>query len=232
MNNTTDVIYSNIRVYYNEELIFVCGSKKAKWYIKNDLAFEKDGSLYLKFEPKGRNSSNIIRDNICVSCGVGYDLTRHHVVPYCYRRHYGVKHDSFDILSLCINCHSKYEAEAMKLKNILQIRYNERAYMYESVEMKSIALRLLNMNLKKIDRVKLILELKLISKKKNISKRFIEYLSKMDINPDSKHLMFGFTVANSIRYETMVDMWRRHFLTNVKCDYLPLDYIDVVKSLA
>ena len=121
-------IYGNCQVLSPEGiLMFRCDDRKANWYLKRDLGIAiSDNPLVvkLKFEPKGLGNHN--RDfglsdmpNICVVCGVDSHLTRHHVVPYCYRRCFPLEvksHNHHDVLSVCVDCHEKYEEMATKFK--------------------------------------------------------------------------------------------------------------------
>lgn len=93
------------------------------WYLNKGLADkigENPPTIKLKFQPAGEGDSTdpyMLADkaNRCVVCGVEADLTRHHVVPYCYRIHFPddlKSHSSYDVLPLCIECHEGYEVHA------------------------------------------------------------------------------------------------------------------------
>lgn len=109
-------------------------NRRAKWYLERDLAvIENDDpfSVRLKFEPRGAGTrddpySHQIRLNQCVVCGVEDGLTKHHVVPRAFRRHFpnDIKdHDNHDVLMLCCDCHLGYEIEASRFHRELCERY-------------------------------------------------------------------------------------------------------------
>lgn len=120
--------YGNYKVLSpNGSHMFTCGEKKANWYLRRGLADiiqETPPIIQINFEPNGPgNADNQFflqgRQNICVSCGSDEQLTRHHIVPFCYRKHMpdNIKnHDAYDVMPLCHECHEKYEKSANKLK--------------------------------------------------------------------------------------------------------------------
>lgn len=102
-----------------------CGRKKLKWYLKNDLAeliSEDPPTIRLKFEPSGREGANdpFLLDgkpNVCVVCGSKENLTRHHIIPYCFIRHMDLEYKMDiirDIFPLCRPCHNEYEKLSWK----------------------------------------------------------------------------------------------------------------------
>lgn len=65
-------------------------------------------------------------ENRCVCCGTTEHLTKHHVIPYMYRKtlHLKFKGNSHhDVLPLCYFCHQKYELIADVFKNELNKEY-------------------------------------------------------------------------------------------------------------
>lgn len=63
----------------------------------------------------------------CVVCGRTAELTKHHVVPYQYRKFFPIEikgKNHFDILLLCNEHHATYEEHALTLKNDLCERYD------------------------------------------------------------------------------------------------------------
>lgn len=88
-------------------------------------------SIRLTFQPKGLGHAGndfylTPRANMCVVCGTGKKLTRHHVVPYQYTHCYpeelkrGCSHD---ILPLCESCHVHAERENNFLRDELAEKY-------------------------------------------------------------------------------------------------------------
>lgn len=105
----------------NGDFLFNCDSKKARWYVKKKLAdWTNDEQTHFKlnFTPKGKGNRELGKyfteyiKNQCVICGCDSNLTKHHVVPSCYKRHFPEKcksNDHFDVLLICTDCHEKLE---------------------------------------------------------------------------------------------------------------------------
>lgn len=127
--NHKEKVYDNCGVYAPDGvLLSYVSHRKANWYLKNELGVKiADDPLCVKllFEPKSRSNENdpiVHKKNRCVECGGSKKLTRHHIVPYCFRvlmpKSY-TNHNSYDLAVMCRDCHDKYELEANKLKNVL-----------------------------------------------------------------------------------------------------------------
>jgi hypothetical protein len=122
-------IYSNCSIYHPDgSLMCHCAEKRMRWYLKRGLAEKIDeSSIKLLFEPAGRghDGDNYYleqRVNQCVVCGTKENLTKHHVVPYQYRKNMPEEyknHTHFDVLCVCSPCHAAYEEEATKLNKQL-----------------------------------------------------------------------------------------------------------------
>lgn len=107
----------------------------ASWYLAKNLAVKKETDplvIQLIFRPKGLGHSGddyylSVKQNKCVVCGSDKELTRHHVIPKCYRKYFPEEmksHSSYDVLPLCCKCHSKYEKHASALKSKISQEYN------------------------------------------------------------------------------------------------------------
>lgn len=117
------------------KFLFNCDSKKARWYVKKNLATwtnEEQNHFQLNFEPKGSGNREFGKYfteyicNQCVICGNSNNLTKHHVVPSCYRRHFPdvcKSNDHFDVLLICSPCHEKVERSYDDRKKILGKHY-------------------------------------------------------------------------------------------------------------
>jgi len=125
-------IYGNCKVLAPDgELMFRCLEKKANWYLDRNLAIIIDDdplTIQLNFEPNGRGEKTeylkSIRKNKCVVCGEEdlEVLTKHHLIPYEYRRHFPYKlksHNSGYVVPICISCHEKYERDHA---NVLKVK--------------------------------------------------------------------------------------------------------------
>ena len=124
-----DTPYSNCRLLSPDDILMCrCSRKKADWYVSRGLGEvveEEPFTVRLTFKPNGLGNhgddfylSN--RENHCVVCGTDENLTKHHCVPYCFRRyfpeHYKA-HTSHDVLLVCESCHRLYEIEAGRVKS-------------------------------------------------------------------------------------------------------------------
>lgn len=113
--------------------------KRADWYINHpeDIAYEianEDGPriVRLRFEPSGREGTDDLflqsdKRNECAVCGAkDCGLTKHHVVPWSYRKHLPpevIKNCFHDIVPLCVDCHGAYEKTVHTYKLILCDKY-------------------------------------------------------------------------------------------------------------
>ena len=126
------------KVYDNVMMVDMSGNflsfldtKRANWYVKKGIGdfvqLNGKNTLKLKFEPAGRRQNNVNmnqRENLCVVCGTKLDLTRHHIIPSCFRTHMKFKeYCSHDILPICRKCHDIYEEVATKVKKELIEKY-------------------------------------------------------------------------------------------------------------
>jgi len=114
-------IYGNCRVLDpNGDLLFLCLPKKINWYLDRNLATlisDDPMTIQLNFVPNGVGHNGdeyglSEKENKCVVCGRETELTRHHIVPYTYRKHFpdDIKsHNSHDVVPICIEHHTEYE---------------------------------------------------------------------------------------------------------------------------
>ena len=124
----------NWRVYHpNGKHMFTCSGKKARWYLERDLATEIDDfKIQFTFSPNGYGFADneefgkSIREAKCVVTGSREDLQRHHIVPYCYRKHFPARFKSknhHDVVLMNHDVHAEYEIEASKYKDELARQY-------------------------------------------------------------------------------------------------------------
>ncbi len=232
-------IYGNCQVISPDGHLMVrCDSKKANWYISRDLAYvvnETPLTIKLKFKPKGLGNHDKIfglsmMSNKCVNCGTEDYLSRHHVVPYCYRKHFPLNrksHNFHDVLSMCMKCHVLYERKADELKLILASKYNApiNGIVDELTKVSMRAIKNCNTLLKGIDGIP--------EERVNEIKREIrEYIGR-DFNDDdiislskskSSRLLktHGEIVIDKINnIQDFIKMWRKHFIDNNECLFLP-----------
>lgn len=234
--NKNRKIYGNYQVFSPDNiLMFRCNQKKANWYLNRDLAeIINDNTIKLKFVPSGLGNHNkefglTTMINCCVCCGTEEYLTRHHVVPYCYRRFFPLElksHNFHDVLSLCATCHEKYERSADKLKEALSIEYeapiNGIFEKNQDIKYSKIAVTLLrndkSIPKNKINYMKFQIR-KYLGIKKVSKKQLIDLSNIKSIILNKTH---GEIVMEKITdIQPFVEMWREHFINNNNCKYLP-----------
>lgn len=129
--NTTKRLYDNCEIYSPDDILLGhCNFDKFNWYLRKGLAdLINEKSLRLKFIPTEWNhyTPNLIKkENICVNCNTGEELTKHHVIPRCYIKYFPIEiksNNSHDVVLLCGDCHAEYEQEATLLKRELGRKY-------------------------------------------------------------------------------------------------------------
>lgn len=233
-------IYGNCKVYSPDgHLMFRCDDKRANWYISRNLANVISHTPYeikLNFQPKGLGNHNknyglTKIENKCVVCGTDEFLTRHHVVPYCYRRYFPVEnksHQFHDVLSLCVDCHENYEYSAFEFKKELAERYSapingELFNNKDMLKMRKIAVCLTSDWLKfipkeRVDEMKSTIRT-FFSWKRITNKRLNNLIEKELKVLNKTHGEIVISKLNDLK--PFVKEWRLHFLNNNECKYLP-----------
>ena len=112
-------LYDNSRLEAPDgQLLCVCDSKKALWYVSKNLGQiiteEPTLTVRLNFEPAGRPKGEAgdyyltPKNNFCVVCGGDSSCLRKYIVPHEYRKLFPEvmrDHQSHDVLLMCITCH-------------------------------------------------------------------------------------------------------------------------------
>lgn len=228
-----------------------CDKEKMDWYVSRKLArilTTRPLVFQLTFEPRDKGHSGkdggplsayflAPKKNRCCVCGNRKHLTRHHCVPYLYRRYFSMdikRHNSHDIVMLCPKCHWKYEREADKLKIAIVAetgiplngcsRRNPEEY--RAHRLSSLANSLLRY------------ASKIPTDKLSAIRSEIDELAKRHIPPDeySKLVLpghrlepvasHGKLVIEKMNVEDFIRRWRRHFIEVMKPRFLP-DHWDV-----
>lgn len=119
-------VYGNIALEDPTGLLMCRISKqKRNWYVRKGLADEIEPSrIRLKFFPKGPgHAGNSVylnrRENICVVCGASEFISRHFIVPNCYRKHLPPEYKShcpYDIVLMCVQCKMRANVHADELR--------------------------------------------------------------------------------------------------------------------
>jgi len=212
-------LYENNEVYHpNGNLMFYCKMKRVDWYLNKGLA-EKIGhkKYQLTFVPGGEGEPIKYlnqRRNMCVVSGSKDNLTKHHVVPYMYRKLFPIKYkdkNSTDLVLLTEGEHSIYERFADDLKKDLldkhissaEIENNRNIYSYEK------NVRILRNHMDSIPAKNLY----------NIS----ETIKKFRINGinDLEILNLTKLVVEREGVESLIRLWKSHFIEYAKPRFLP-----------
>jgi len=99
------------------EFMCRCDGKRMQFYLRKGIATQIDDNTFkLNFTPKGfgHDPDSFMgepKKNMCVICGTKENLTKHHVVPYCYRVYMPEEYksgNSFDVLPVCWPDHDAY----------------------------------------------------------------------------------------------------------------------------
>jgi exonuclease 3'-5' domain-containing protein 2 len=212
------------------EFLTWCASKKARWYLNKGRAKlvdqDKDGRLtiQLEFEPKGPGVIDNPyyrepKENKCVVCGTTDDLTRHHVVPRCYRKHFPNDVKSFashDVLAVCHECHEKYEASAdlFKVELLAEVDIKEEDILRINSLIKA-ASSYLSTNIRSRKGSANFNRLKEYFGTSNFNRSDLEELANLKID---KH---SYVVSNIESVEHFCQRWREHFVKYAKPQYLP-----------
>lgn len=230
------------------QIIFYCSSKRAAWYLNRKLAaiLNKDPlEIQLNFKTNGPGNAGDpfylqYRKNMCVVCGGEENLTRHHVVPFCFRRFFpdNIKNHSYhDILLLCVPCHENYEQHARILKNTLGEEYkvsihgepvHDKDYIMSLQKCRSYAHTLLFHK----DKIPLERQEEIITKIKYILKKDdidLDEVAKLDA-PYSVHVQGKLIVEQLTDIKLFAQRWRMHFVETMSPKFLPEHWsIDRIK---
>lgn len=233
-------IYGNYQVISPDNiLMFRCDDKKARWYLSRNLAIQIDQTtVKLLFTPQGLGNHNkefglSEMKNHCVCCGGDEFLTRHHVVPHEYRKHFPMEvksHNFHDVLSVCVTCHSNYERKADELKKVISKQYRSPIGGIISERKRILKLSKLASTLLIKDLV--IPKSRKLQIKKKLKKSF--YLKKLTQEKLTQISGLKSTVLKKTHgqivvskcksLQEFVEMWRRHFVEANNPKYLPKDW--------
>lgn len=232
--------YSNKPLYENYEMLSIdnrlicfCSKKRAEWYVKRRLAsFVNEKVFKLNFEPKGQGFDHEYfktpLENKCVCCGSHKELTKHHVVPYVFRKRFPVKFKSnnhYDVLALCVDCHEEYEVHATKLKNDMieqakKIGQKQDKLTVEQKRVLKAALALDKINGNRSVPKERIKELKAIVS--SMDKQEVFALKEWHNNKTENHWVCEIMVHYQTEEELFefIKLWRKHFKLIMKPKYL------------
>lgn len=239
--------YGNCHVQHpNGTAMFNCAYKKAKWYLDRNLAIiiQQDPLIIrLTFEPAGPGRADDAfylqhRKNICVRCGTTESLTKHHVVPFCYRKFFSEElknYSAYDILPLCHDCHEEYEAFANELKDEIEAELNVISSPNKLIDrkLKDVCLHA-SAILRHGDRIpehrldKLYDTLREYYSKPSIDREDLikaasmgKALRKTGYDPNGKIPVGQLVVDRLDNIQCFVERWRKHFLDTMSPKFMP-----------
>lgn len=231
-------VYGNFQVLSPDNiLMFRCDKKKINWYLKRNLAeYVDEFTIRLNFKPNGLGNHNkefglSKMKNHCVVCNTQSYLTRHHVVPFCYRKYFPLElksHNFHDVLLMCVYCHDSYERKADELKRNISEKYDapingEMIKNNDLVKYSKISTTLLYKDLSSIpkSRVRILKnEIKNYFGIKRLTSKRLKSISEIKSSFITK--THGEIVVNKIDdLQNFIEMWRKHFVDNTDAKYLP-----------
>lgn len=234
------IIYGNYRVQNPAgQEMFHCDAIKVLWYLNRDLVdiISHDPPIVrLKFSPNGNGHTGdkyylTPKVNCCVVCGRFNKLNRHHVVPYCFRRHMPdeVKtHSYHDILLLCLDCHEKYERHADELK--MQLAEKNKINIHPTVHYDkdmgkvikiAIALVRHGERIPQERRDFLFAQVANYLNKAEVTKEDLLSVSGLNAYEKKEEYEYGQIVLNFWNLQEFVEMWRKHFVDCMQPKYMP-----------
>jgi len=213
----------------------VVSKKRMVWYLKKNLAelVNQDPPRFrLLFEPGGPGASYrdmLHRKNECVVCGKKSGLTKHHVVPICYRRNFPESMKSRnmrDVLMLCRDHHEEYEEKAEELRRLISKEFGVPLSFRLDPERTTIlgkiySLRQFGSTMP--HKRKIILKGEIDTYLAWNSQTCEEFLS--SIKKEKIRISHGYKVVLKITdLEAFVERWRAHFVATMHPQYLPQDW--------
>lgn len=225
-------------------IIARCSKSRIDWYLNRNLADVVDeNTIKLNFDPKIRklNESNSYdafylsdKENICVCCASIENLTRHHIVPYSFRKEFPEEcklHNYHDIVLLCVECHHKYEIESMRLRKqvMVELKITEKDFRrLDAVKgqcrglAKSILKNGKNGKIPSEHVDKLLEPIRLYLGKSEITDDDLIELSTIDCTwRSSEYTNCNNYIVKHYGVENLVRLWRNHFIKVMNPQYLP-----------
>jgi exonuclease 3'-5' domain-containing protein 2 len=222
-------------------LIFRCGLDKADWYLSRGLAAqvaENPLTIQFNFKPKGPGHQGdpyylADKHNRCVVCGIEEDLTRHHIVPRCYRRFFPERlkrHSSYDVMILCVPCHRDYEDSAVQLKQRYADKHDipltgiRRGRILERDAVRHAAYTLMvHGHTMPPDRIKFFEDKILVyTGSLEITPEVLEQARKLDPTEYEDHIYHGqIVIEKEPDLDAFCKQWRYHFIGTMEPQFLP-----------
>lgn len=233
--------YDNIAILAMDGVLLgFCGKRKSNWYLKRGLAVEDRygdcNAIKLQFEPQGRYGQVMAavigpRKNQCVVCGSEENLTRHHVVPYCFRRYMKEwnHHNSFDVVILCEKHHQAYEKKANRMKDGLMRQSKIPNHMYMSAEesdvyktyRKAVAVSKYMKHMPEETRIRLVIEVCTFFGYP-VDETTVNLVANLDMERNKNHNAYQSIVDDlDGNVRDFIKMWASHFFKLMKPKFMP-----------
>lgn len=234
-------IYHNYTVLSPDGIeMFRCDKKKFDWYLKKGLAVQVDNDVIrLLFQPKGLGWAGEQfylqdRENKCCVCGTVEDLSKHHVIPYCYRRHMPVdikESNYFDVLPVCLDCHAAYEKKAQSKRQEFAQRYDApiegvNNWLAQRPFKHARTLQLYGKSIPESRRQQMIKMIADDLGKTDLTNQDIEEYAKVNDNSEIPEFKsHGKIVVTKIEsFQNFFEEWRSHFVSTMEPKYLPKNW--------
>jgi len=225
--------------------MFITSEKRAQFYIERRLvtcAPENPKHFTFKEAPPGYGFYHTTlheyhlrpKINQCVVCGAEKQLTKHHVLPVIFQRHYpnergdaGVR--SHDLLLLCLDCHQMYEQDfANPVREEMAQQYGaNRHHLHET----NVNLSRVVQTAKTLTRgnIPVAVQHELLSRIKSYfgdepTDKDVAQLAKLtwkDTTRVAKRADLGKKVTAVWDLGELRKFWRRHFIESMKPQFLP-----------
>jgi hypothetical protein len=235
--------YGNFKILDPDgNLVGLCDIKRYRWYIRQNIATQiSDKTIKLLKPPEYKNDSIIYppveRDAVCVVCGVENDLTKFHVVPSQFKKHFPEKkkeHNSSDVILLCGKCSVIANNVTDIFKKIIfdMLEVSPRNFTdISKVNIRKFAMKIdKNKHHGKPYDVEL-KELKVLVGRENDTLTDQEIKDYRNISSDTSYKGFstiGEYVTNVFKNNNKIDYfstkWRDNFVQNMEPKYLPGDF--------
>lgn len=220
------------------DLISYVNARSAAWYVERDLAeyvSEDPPEIQLNFFPKGKGRKDdpfylTPRKNQCVVCGSKERLTRHHVVPQFFRKHFPIHlkaSANHDVLAACEPCHRAYcmfeEEFKAQLADEFGLDMKGRPKGFSKRILKAAAIiRILQSkkDLSLFGKVNLGKRLKLLFDE--IDEDTIQMIA--ETIRSEKEMNLGKAIVSQLDEDGLIELskrWRHHFLTSMDPQFLP-----------
>lgn len=235
-NQRTNKPYENYEVFHpNGTLMFRCGKKKINWYLSRNLATKlSEKSIKLNFEPQGYGddpiSLEISRNNFCAECGERdiSKLTKHHIVPYQFRKllpeEYKTR-SSIDLVPLCESCHKKYENKAYSFKEEIFKFYGIRAIKHKRSDKEKLKRKILKKEHALSFDLREDIHLKIEKEIKNLKSEFKQNFGLEADDYQIKSVEYEDERASELinqleNYDLFCKNWINHFFENMELSYM------------